>query len=55
MSTWEQRTRKEEKNMNAQINPEAITIQDCLDNYQMKKMAAIINDGQVIDFKKEED
>ncbi|BCJ98082.1 hypothetical protein [Anaerocolumna chitinilytica] len=35
------------------MNYEAITIQDCLDNYFMKNVAAVINDGQVIEFVKE--
>ncbi len=35
------------------MNYEAITIQDCLDNYFMKNVAAVINDGQVIEFIKE--
>lgn len=36
------------------MNLEAITIQDCLDMYQKKNKAAIINDGEVIDFVSEE-
>ena len=40
--------------MSAEINKEAITIQDCLDNYEMKNRRAILNDGQVVDFEKEE-
>ena len=31
-----------------------ITIQDCIDMYNMKNMIAIINDGKVVGFKKEE-
>ena len=30
-----------------------ITIQDCIDMYNMKNMIAIINDGKVIGFGKE--
>jgi hypothetical protein len=36
------------------MNYETITIQDCLDNYQKKGKSAIINDGQVIEFVKED-
>lgn len=31
-----------------------ITLQDCLDMYRMKGMCAIINDGKLINFVKEE-
>ena len=30
------------------MNMEAITLQDCIDNYEKKDQAAVINDGQVI-------
>jgi hypothetical protein len=39
--------------MSAEINKEAITIQDCLDNFEKKNRRAILNDGQVVDFEKE--
>lgn len=32
---------------------EYITIEDCIDMYEKKDMAAVINDGQVIGFIKE--
>lgn len=35
------------------MNMESITIQDCLDMYAKKGMFAIINDGNVVEFKKE--
>lgn len=41
--------------MSAEINKEAITIQDCLDNYEKKNRRAILNDGQVVDFEREEE
>lgn len=41
--------------MSAEINKEAITIQDCLDNFEKKNRRAIINDGQVVDFEREEE
>ena len=41
--------------MSAEINKEAITIQDCLDNYEKKNRCAILNDGQVVDFEREEE
>lgn len=41
--------------MSAEINREAITIQDCLDNFEKKNRRAILNDGQVVDFEEEED
>ena len=31
-----------------------ITIQDCIDMYNMKSLIAIINDGKVVGFEKEE-
>ena len=36
------------------IELDNITIQDCIDMYNMKDMTAIINDGKVVGFKKEE-
>jgi hypothetical protein len=36
------------------VNNDAITIQDCLDNYYKKSKAAVINDGQVLEFVKED-
>lgn len=36
------------------MNYEVITIQDCLDNYEMKGKTAVIIYGQVIEFIKEE-
>ena len=30
------------------MNMEAITLQDCIDNYEKKDQAAVINDGQVL-------
>lgn len=30
-----------------------VTIQDCIDMYEMKSYAAVINDGNVVDFVKE--
>lgn len=41
--------------MSAEINPETITIQDCLDNFEKRNRRAICNDGQVVDFEEEED
>ena len=35
------------------IELDNITIQDCIDMYNMKDMIAIINDGKVIGFGKE--
>ena len=32
-----------------------VTIQDCLDMYNIKGMITIINDGKVLGFKKEEE
>lgn len=37
------------------MNYEAITIQDCLDMYEKKNQATIINDGKVIGFIPEKD
>ncbi len=36
------------------MNYENITIQDCLDNHEKRGKAAVINDGQVLDFVKED-
>ena len=36
------------------IELDNITIQDCIDMYNMKDMIAIINDGKVVAFEKEE-
>lgn len=33
---------------------EYVTIQDCLDNYEMKGKVTIIENGQVVEFRKEE-
>lgn len=35
------------------MNKEIITIQDCIDMYDKKNQAVILNDGKVIDFVKE--
>lgn len=37
------------------MSKENITIQDCLDNYLMKGKVAVIEKGQVVEFKKEEE
>lgn len=37
------------------MNMEAITLQDCIENYEMKGQAAIINDGQVLGFEQVEE
>lgn len=36
------------------MNLETETIGDCLDNYNFKGQAAILNDGKIIGFKQEE-
>lgn len=36
------------------MNYENVTIQDCLDNYEMKGKVTIIKNGQVVEFRKEE-
>ena len=41
--------KKERKAMNREV----ITIQDCIDNFEKKGEAAVIFDGQVVDFVKE--
>lgn len=33
------------------MNLEAVTIQDCIDMYDLKKQCTILNDGNVIGFK----
>lgn len=35
------------------MNKDIITIQDCIDMYEKKNQAVILNDGKVIDFVKE--
>ena len=35
------------------MNLEAVTVQDCIDNYQLKGRVAIINDGKLQGFKEE--
>ena len=37
------------------MNMEAITLQDCIDNYEKKDQAAVINDGQVRGFEQVEE
>lgn len=37
------------------MNMEAITLQDCIDNYEKKDQAAVINDGQVLVFEQVEE
>lgn len=32
------------------MNYETITIQDCIDNYEKRNKATVINDGQVVGF-----
>ena len=36
------------------IELDNVTLQDCIDMYNMKDMIAIINDGKVVAFEKEE-
>lgn len=36
------------------MNLEAITIQDCIDMYDLKNQAVILNDGKVIGFTEKE-
>ena len=43
---------KEKKRMN-ETNRNAITLEDCIDNFEKKGEAAVIFDGQVVDFIKE--
>ena len=40
---------------NELISYEVVTIQDCLDNYEMKDTYCVIENGQVINFLKEVD
>lgn len=35
------------------MNKDRITIQDCIDMYNMKDKAVVLNDGRVVGFKKE--
>lgn len=37
------------------MNMEAITLQDCIDNYEKKDQATVINDGQVLGFEQVEE
>lgn len=37
------------------MNMETITLQDCIDNYEKKDQAAVINDGQVLGFEQVEE
>ena len=37
------------------MNMGAITVQDCIDNYETKGQAAVINDGQVLGFEQVEE
>lgn len=37
------------------MNTESITIEDCLDMYEKKGQATIINDGKIIGFEKAEE
>lgn len=37
------------------MSMKAITVQDCIENYEMKGQAAIINDGQVLGFEQVEE
>lgn len=36
------------------MNLQTVSLEDCLDNYKFKDKRAIINDGKLIGFKKEE-
>lgn len=36
------------------MNYNTITIQDCIDNFEKKSKSVVINDGQVIEFVKED-
>lgn len=36
------------------IELDNVTLEDCLDLYNRKKMVTIINDGRIINFKKED-
>lgn len=35
------------------FNPEAVTLQDCIDNYEKKNRVAIISNGKCVGFVKE--
>lgn len=37
------------------MNMKAITLQDCIDMYEKKGQAAVINDGQVLGFEQVEE
>lgn len=37
------------------MNMKAIAVQDCIDNYEKKDQAAVINDGQVLGFEQVEE
>lgn len=37
------------------MNMEAITLQDCIENFEKKDQAAIINDGHVLGFEQVEE
>lgn len=37
------------------MNMEAITVQDCIDNYKKKNQVVVINDGQVLGFEQVEE
>nr|DAI20881.1 MAG TPA: hypothetical protein [Bacteriophage sp.] len=37
------------------MNMETITLQDCIENYEMKGQASVINDGQVLGFEQVEE
>lgn len=43
-----------EKERGKEMNLEAVTLQDCLDNYNFKGQCAILNDGKIIGFQQEE-
>lgn len=45
--------RREEQGGN-EMNLEVITIQDCIDMFELKDQSTIINDGKVIGFKGKE-
>lgn len=32
------------------MNYEAVTVQDCIDNYEKRNKSTVINDGQVVGF-----
>lgn len=43
-----------EKERRENLNLQTVSLEDCLDNYKFKDKRAIINDGKLIGFKKEE-